>query len=657
MRYSVFISYNHRDRAWASWLHRALERYRIPKTLRGRPSAVGVLGDRLPPVFQDREELSASADLAKSVQDALAEAACLVVVCSPDAARSRWVNEEVRSFIDGDRGDRIQCLIVGGDPGAPTGSDDQCFPPALLARHSEPLAADARPVGDGKRAAFLKLLAGIIGVGYDELRQREVARRHRHLVAVASASIAGSVVMAGLTTVALVSRGEAVRQRDIATRKTLTAERTTDFVKGLFEVSDPSEAKGAKLTALEVLDRGARQIKGSLAGEQDVRAELATTLSEVYLNLGFFRRGDDLVRQSLGWPVRDPVTRVRQLLVLGDSQTRLGDYKSAVATFDRALRLASDPGQGATDFIARLLIGRGEALAASGQGARAAADIARATALDRRKFGSDSLEIARDLEAAGLNADFAGNAALARASYQRALAIRVRRQGAAHPRVSEDLSELGTLAYYGGDAAAAEAYWQRALRSDQVVLGPDHPDVAATLNNIARLMIERRAFREALPLLQRSIAINLSQRDATHDDLAFIFANLGIAKRGLGNLEGAETDLRSALRAAVAHRHRNFAPILTDLAEIRCTRGDTGDGLALLAQAEPVMRATYPDDPWRSAWVASTTGYCRLKAGDRAAAAALLERSAPVILGKWPPGSLYGAAVVLRRKMLAGTRA
>ena len=64
MRYSAFISYNHNDRAWAEWLHRSLERYRIPKALFGRESPWGPLEQRLPPVFQDREELAASASLA-----------------------------------------------------------------------------------------------------------------------------------------------------------------------------------------------------------------------------------------------------------------------------------------------------------------------------------------------------------------------------------------------------------------------------------------------------------------------------------------------------------------------------------------------------------------------------------------------------------------
>ena len=48
VRYSAFISYNHRDRDWAVWLHRALERYRIPKRLIGRPSPWGALAERLP---------------------------------------------------------------------------------------------------------------------------------------------------------------------------------------------------------------------------------------------------------------------------------------------------------------------------------------------------------------------------------------------------------------------------------------------------------------------------------------------------------------------------------------------------------------------------------------------------------------------------------
>lgn len=107
MRYSAFISYNHRDKRIAAWLHRAIETYRIPKRLRGRQTRLGILEARLPPVFRDREELAASSDLSQSIREALAVSGCLIVVCSPDSARSQWVNEEVRNFTALGRRDQI----------------------------------------------------------------------------------------------------------------------------------------------------------------------------------------------------------------------------------------------------------------------------------------------------------------------------------------------------------------------------------------------------------------------------------------------------------------------------------------------------------------------------------------------------------------------
>ena len=82
------------------------------------------------------------------------------------------MNEEVRAFCDLGRRDRIQCLIVPEADSREDWPPHGIFPPALLETASEPLAADARESGDGKRAAFLKLVAGIVDVRFDELRQR-----------------------------------------------------------------------------------------------------------------------------------------------------------------------------------------------------------------------------------------------------------------------------------------------------------------------------------------------------------------------------------------------------------------------------------------------------------------------------------------------------
>jgi tetratricopeptide (TPR) repeat protein len=644
MRYSAFISYNHRDRAWASWLHREIERYRLPHALLGREGPWGPLERRLPPVFQDREELAASSNLKDSVREALDEASSLIVICSTNGAKSHWVNEEVRVFAGLGRRDRIQCLLV------PDGESDRIlhreadlFPPALIELGGEPLAADARKSGDGKRNAFLKLVAGVTGVRYDELRQREQSRRQRRLLGIAAAASIGFIVMTGLAAFAFVSRSQAVHERDIARQKTITAQRTTEFVKGLFQVADPSEARGKTITVTEALDRGARQIQGELDNEPDVKAELVSTLSEVYMGLGSFRRADDLIHQSLSLNVGSRETRARQFAVLGASRSLQGEYEQAAAIFDRTLKGMGSPDElKDPSLYSRALVGRAEALAALERYDEARRLIGEALAWDRSHEGERTPGVARDLEALGLTQQMADDLDDSRRSYEQALAIRAAAQGRLHPKVSEDLNQLGTVAYLQQDSQGAERYWRRSLGFDQQVLGAEHPDLAATLNNLARVMIEQRKFREALPLLTRSAKIYLAQRGDTHDDLAFIFSNLALARRGIGDAAGAEADFKRALRAAEVHNYKLVAPILTDLADLRCAVGDSSEAMRMLDRARPLVQTQYPDEAWRTAWVDNIRGGCLLHRKDLKAAAPLIRSSSPVVLKRWPANALYG---------------
>jgi len=206
-KYKAFISYSHRDESWAKWLHKALESYRIPRRLQG-PAVPA----RLFPVFRDRDELSSAADLSEKVQEALKASESLVVICSPDSARSRWVNEEIRLFRSLGRGDRIFSLIVDGDPGA-RDPGQECFPPALVegvAEGREPLAADARKWADGKTLAKLKLVSGMLGLRLDELRRREQRRKRQAQAAWMVAALAA----VGLVSVAVVSQIKQRAQRE-----------------------------------------------------------------------------------------------------------------------------------------------------------------------------------------------------------------------------------------------------------------------------------------------------------------------------------------------------------------------------------------------------------------------------------------------------------
>jgi tetratricopeptide (TPR) repeat protein len=609
-----------------------------------------VLGPKLPPVFRDREELASSADLAKSVRDALDHSATLIVICSPNGAQSRWVNEEIRTFRALGRADRIQCLIVAGEPHAARNlaldPKLECFPSALFEDADfEPLAADLRCGMDGKQAAKLKLLAGMMAVGYDDLRQREAERRQRRLAAIATASVAGLMVMSALAIFALWQRSEAITQRDIARQKTMTAERTVEFVKSLFEVADPSEAQGSTITVREVLDQGARRIASSLIEEPTVKAELTTTLSEVYGGLGLYRQSDALAQTAFAIRGRDPKSDARQYAALGESQVRLGLYNRAVDSFYRGLKTASGDDATRESFAPRLLVGLSQAQSAMGDYSGAEKSAIRALEIDENHFGKGALATARSIEAIGENAFYAGSLDVARKKFEQANDLRIKTQGPLHPKVTANLNILGSTAYLQGNPALAERFYRRVLADREAVLGSNHPSLGATLNNLSRVLLEQRKFAEALPMVERAVAINLKQRDATHDDMAFLFANLAIVKHGLGDPRAAEPLFRKALTAARLHKHRNLAPILTDLADTLCDMGRASEAAPLLAEARPIMAKTYPKDPWRPAWTDFVHGRCLIKSGDRAGGLALIRASAPALQKRWEPSSLYGHTV------------
>ena len=206
-QYRAFLSYSHADKVAADWLHSALERFRAP---------AGVTSSHrfIRPVFRDDVELAAASDLGPVIRAALFNSEALVVVCSPDAARSRWVNDEITEFKRLGRQDRIFAVVAAGEPG-PSGRN--CFPPALtvalnqegMIQNSaiEPLAIDLRT--HGKRDTVLKVAAAILEVPFDTLKRRDRIRRTKRTAVVATAAF---LVLAAYTA-SLIAQTRAVNRQ------------------------------------------------------------------------------------------------------------------------------------------------------------------------------------------------------------------------------------------------------------------------------------------------------------------------------------------------------------------------------------------------------------------------------------------------------------
>lgn len=213
-RYWSFMSYSHADQKWADWLYKALETYRIPKGIKS--AYASNLPKRLYPIFRDVDELPGSSDLGAKLKEALEASRTLIVLCSPSAAQSKWVNEEIGIFQAGGKGNRIFCVVVDGEPNA-ADPNRNCFPPNLRLGNREPLGCDPRDEVDGKKNALLRLVAGIVGLNYDALKQRDRQRRIRRRITL---SIAGLLLVTVLGTIAFY----AVKQQGAAASRALAAD-------------------------------------------------------------------------------------------------------------------------------------------------------------------------------------------------------------------------------------------------------------------------------------------------------------------------------------------------------------------------------------------------------------------------------------------------
>ena len=141
-KYRAFLSYSHADTQWAKWLHKAVESFKVDKDLVGRATSTGAIPKNLRPVFRDREDFTAGHTLNAQTLEALDSSAALIVICSPKAAQSHYVNEEIRLFKSRHPERPVIPVIVDGRPMSPSPRPARgegpanVFSPGRLARTS-----------------------------------------------------------------------------------------------------------------------------------------------------------------------------------------------------------------------------------------------------------------------------------------------------------------------------------------------------------------------------------------------------------------------------------------------------------------------------------------------------------------------------------------
>ena len=555
-RYDAFISYRHvePDRGWAKWLHGALETYRVPKQLvaKGYPK-------RLERVFRDEEELPANADLSSQITAALNESKFLIVVCSPRAVESRWVNAEVEHFRKLGRHDRILALLVEGEPG-------KSFPKALVEiRRSvvdaasdgttythevvedvEPLAADVRPERSDQNPqalrnnARLRLMACILGCRFDDLRQRD-AERHGQLMRRVGAGLAAMVlVLSGLTVFAFVQRNEAIVQKQNAeTQERIAKQKQAEAEAARAEEKERAEQlKKVSLFQSEMLN----QIDTKTAGEglmADMRERFAAAI------------------EKAGVPEAE---RAAQSKTLGDLLVRVNATDTAAAMIDRTIlrpaiktideQFKDDP---KTDASLR----------------QSLATLYR----ERLALYDQALPL-----------------------QESALASRRRVLGEEHPDTLTSINNLASLLHALDKLAEAESFYRESLEKFRRVLGEEHPDTLTSINNLASLLQTQDKLAEAESFYRESLEKRRRVLGEDHPDTISSINNMGRLLLDQDHLTEAEPYLREALekfRRVLGDEHPRTLFSMNNTGRLLNAQGKHSEAIALLVPLEPAARKVF----------------------------------------------------------------
>ena len=168
--YKAFISYSHKDKAFALWLQRGIENYTIPRALREKYPHLP--RDLKRSVFRDEEELSGANALTPVLENALKASENLIVICSADAVKSSWVEQEILFFKEMHQNSHIISVIKEGEA-------KEVLPKVLVEDGNEPLAIDA---SGGRKKALMKVIATLLGIQFSDVWEREKRERKKRAV-------------------------------------------------------------------------------------------------------------------------------------------------------------------------------------------------------------------------------------------------------------------------------------------------------------------------------------------------------------------------------------------------------------------------------------------------------------------------------------------
>ena len=465
-------------------------------------------------------------------------------------------------------------------------------------RHLDRLPVEARPDAWGYRAS-------------------RFVRRHRAAVAAVAVALAGLVGGLGA---ALVQADRAAEEQDRAAAARDEARAVADFMSDLFDAAKPRVAQGEAITARQLLDTGAEEIRDDLTRHPSTRAALLLEIGKAYVSMGEAATADTLLREALRLrqrAVQDARTPAEQRdATLGLAATHyehgatldlLERYDAAEAAYVRAVDTYRPVLAGADHAgLAEALADLGTVRAwATGTPAGAVPLLDESRAMYRRLFARDPASahlrdmVAYSTGSLGIVRQEAGDSTAAETLYREAIAF-LRDHGATEsPTLLDNQYMLATLLANTGRSREAESVFREMIPLEARVLGETNPAHASTLYTLADLLRHRGAHREAADLYERAGAIRAGALGPEHPSVLRAMHRQGAALHAAGDGEAGRARLAEAVGvcrrtgacAQAGNRDADFlAALLADYGRALADAGREAEAHRALAEAADLHR-------------------------------------------------------------------
>jgi len=339
---------------------------------------------------------------------------------------------------------------------------------------------------------------------------RKYVRRHRLGVALAAGL---ALLLAGFSIIQTLELRRITRERD-------RADRIADFMTDMFKVSDPNEHAGLAVTAREVLDKAAADIRSNLSNDPKLQAQMLHVMGRAYLNLGLFSQAELLFKEGIQASAavgdqnsRDTLSMTHDLAWAVLQQGRVEEAENTerklLETQRHLLGTEHSDTLATMEELAFTLCNEGKGRCTEG------IELTRLVLQQHeRTLGPDAFYTLATMDNLAIMLAADGRLKEAIEMQEESLKRHTRKFGSDNIGTVNAMLDLGEMQREAGQEDEAEATLQELLTIENRAFAPEQGETAATQYDLASVLLRKGQTDQALQLLQKALSGNLAPRIA-----------------------------------------------------------------------------------------------------------------------------------------------